>query len=462
MRRSSGCVAATEWPHAGQNRAPAGISEPQAVQCIWGSVGDIRAGLVPGFSPRADLASTVRGTRAKRARVSVGSMAPVRPVSWLREHPRAADVLFAVGLAVLAVIFHLTLHEDGASDPSIGGVLLTIGATLPLAWRRQAPATVLLVVTLFQMAMELENAIGSNWMGVLVASYTLGAYRSGRMQRRISLGVFVAVFIFVLLGVLKDYAPWQSFLTAPITFFSAIALGENMRRRRERAIELTERAERLDRERLMLAHQQVLDERARIAREMHDVVAHNVSLMVIQAAAARRQLANDPAKADEALAVVEDTGRLAMQEMRRMLGVLRQDQSGPELAPQPGLAAIGSLAQTAPDLPVEVHVTGDLSDVPSGVEVNAYRIVQEALTNVRRHAGLVRKVDVSVVRNNGSLTVEVEDDGRGAAADQTAPGFGIVGMQERVTAFGGRLTAGPRTGGGWRVRAVFPVPAAHA
>lgn len=114
------------------------------------------------------------------------------------------------------------------------------------------------------------------------------------------------------------------------------------------------------------------------------------------------------------------------------------------------------------DLPVTVHIAGDLADVPSGVEVNAYRIVQEALTNVRRHAGMVRKVEVSVVRQNGSLTVEVDDDGRGAAADQSAAGFGIVGMQERVTAFGGRLTAGPRTGGGWRVRAVFPVPAAHA
>ena len=390
-------------------------------------------------------------------------MAPERPVSWLREHPDAGDALFAAALAVISVVMHLTLHEQDASDPSIWGVLLTFGATLPLIWRRRAPGVVLVVVTLFQMGMELINAVGSNWMGVLVASYTIGAYRSGKVQRRLGLGVFVVVFGLIVLGVLKGYAPWQALLTAPITFVSAIVLGDNVRRRRERAAELAERAERAERERALMTHQQVLDERARIAREMHDVVAHNVSLMVIQAGAARRQLANDPAKADEALAVVEATGRAAMQEMRRMLGVLRAEEDGPTLAPQPGLAAIRSLAEAAPDLPVAVSVSGDMGDVPSGVEVNAYRIVQEALTNVRRHAGTVHKVDVSVVRDNGSLTIEVDDDGRGAAAEvSSGEGFGIVGMRERVATVGGKLTTGPRVGGGWRVRAVFPIPSEHA
>ena len=373
------------------------------------------------------------------------------------------DALLAVMLAVVSVVFHLTMHEDGASDPTLIGGVLSVGATLPLAWRRRSPVVVLVVVTLFQMAMELINAVGPGWMGVLVAAYTLGAYRSGQVYRRFAIAATVVVVLFVLVGVLTSYAPWQALLSAPVVFISAMVLGDNVRRRRERAAELVERAERAERERLLLAHQQVADERARIARELHDVVAHNVSLMVIQTAAARRQIAGDPAKADAALAVVEDTGRAAMQEMRRMLGLLRAGEPGGELAPQPGFSSIESLATASTDLPVSVSFTGAIDDVPAGVEVNAYRIVQEALTNVRRHAGMVRKVEVSVVRENGSLTVEVADDGRGAAAEHPATeGFGIVGMHERVAAFGGRLHTGPRVGGGWRVRAVFPVAAEPA
>ena len=141
-----------------------------------------------------------------------------------------------------------------------------------------------------------------------------------------------------------------------------------------------------------------------------------------------------------------------------MLGVLRDDTSLPDLAPQPDLSSLAGLMSSVSDLPVRVNLQGDLGDVPVGVGVNAYRIVQEALTNVRRHAGPVQQVEVSVVRGADELTVLVEDDGRGAAALQEG-GFGIQGMHERVAAFEGRLSAGPRSGGGWRVRAVFPVPA---
>ena len=385
-------------------------------------------------------------------------MTRLHPVTWLREHPFGADALFAVGTAIVAVIFHLTLHMDDASDPSVLGVVLALGATLPLAWRRRSPAVVLVVITLFQMAMEVLNAIGPDWMGALVAAYTLGAYRSGRMLWRLG-GIAVGVVVmFVVIGVVHGDAPWQAILSAPVVFIGAIVLGDNVRRRRERAHELTERAERAERERTLLAQQQVLDERARIARELHDVVAHSVSLMVIQTAAARRQMATDMSKADAALELVENTGRAAMQEMRRMLGVLRDDTTLPDLAPQPDLNSLHGLMASVSDLPVRVNLQGDLGDVPVGVGVNAYRIVQEALSNVRRHAGPVQHVEVSVVRGEAELTVQVDDDGRGAAAVQEG-GFGIQGMHERVAAFQGRLSAGPRSGGGWRVRAVFPVPA---
>ena len=237
----------------------------------------------------------------------------------------------------------------------------------------------------------------------------------------------------------------MALVSTPIMFAAAIVLGDNMRRRRERSAELVERAERAERERHLVAHQHVQEERTRIARELHDVVAHSVSLMVIQTAAARRQLLADPQGVDASLAAIEETGRTAMQEMRRILGVLRDVSGDAPLSPQPGLSAIEGLTASASDLPV-------------GVELSAFRIVQEALTNVRRHAGPVQHVDVSMVRLENSLTVEVTDDGRGAAAsDNGEPGFGLMGMRERVAAYEGQLYAGPRPGGGWRVRAIFPV-----
>jgi len=388
-------------------------------------------------------------------------MVRVNPAAWLRARPRTADWILAGTLMVVSVVFHLTLREVGYSKPSVLGVLLTIGATLPIGWRRQSPEVVLVAVSVAQAAMEGINAGGPGWMGVLIAAYTLGAYRSGRVLFRLSSGLLLAVFAFVVIGVHRGDAPWQALLSVPITFGGAVVLGDNMRRRRERSAELVERAERAERERMLLAHQHVQEERTRIARELHDVVAHSVSLMVIQTAAARRQMSSDPAGVDASLASVEATGRTAMQEMRRILGVLRDAGSEAQLAPQPGLAALEGLAASAPDLPVLVHADGDLGHLPAGIELSAFRIVQEALTNVRRHAGTVQHVDVSVVRTDGELTVEVCDDGRGAAArDATEPGFGLVGMRERVAAYDGELAAGPRPGGGWRVRATFPVGAA--
>ena len=149
-----------------------------------------------------------------------------------------------------------------------------------------------------------------------------------------------------------------------------------------------------------------------------------------------------------------------MQEMRRILGVLRDEDGQQARAPQPSLAHLDQLLATAPDLPVALHTEGDLTDVPAGIELSAYRIVQEAITNVRRHAGAVHHVDVTVQRTNGTLMVEVADDGRGASVAASPNGFGLVGMRERVAAYEGELLAGPRKGGGWRVRATFPVRSA--
>ena len=247
-----------------------------------------------------------------------------------------------------------------------------------------------------------------------------------------------------------------------------------MRRRRERADELVERAERAERERELLATQQVQLERTRIAREMHDVVAHSLSVMIIQAGAARRQLRANPDRATESLEAIEATGREAMTEMRRILGVLRDVDPGGTIAgisstdeatrsPQPSLAALDDLVAASADLPIGLHVSGDLAALPAAIELSAFRVVQEALTNIRRHAGPVRRVEVRLEHVDGALTVLIDDDGRGAsAASGEGQGYGLLGMRERVGVFGGHLDAGPRAGGGWRVRAVFPVQAVAA
>ncbi|MFM2079252.1 MAG: hypothetical protein RJA49_3142 [Actinomycetota bacterium] len=379
-------------------------------------------------------------------------------MNWLRSHPFAADALFAALITAISLVFHLTEHGEGIRQPSVWGVLLTIGATAPVAWRRREPVRVLLVVLTFQAVAEAFNFAGAGWSGVLIALYTVGSQRSGLVLRRMATLVLPVVMGFVIVGVVRGDTPWQTIISTPVLFLGALILGDNVRRRRERVAELAERAERAEQAREWEASRHVRDERTRIARDLHDVVAHSVSLMVIQATAARRQLSVDPARADAALATVEDTGRAAMTEMRRILGVLRDGTGEQSLAPQPSLAHLEALV--AGDLPVELHAQGDLEGLPQGVELSAYRIVQEALTNVRRHAGPVHRVDVSVARTAEQLVVEVVDDGRGASTMPSTNGFGIVGMRERVAAFDGDLLVGPRSGGGWRVRATFPVRAA--
>ena len=388
------------------------------------------------------------------------TMVRPRVVPWFRDHPRGADALLAVLITAISLVFHVTERGSQYHSPSVWGAVLTVAATAPIAWRRRAPLSVLGVVLVAQMLAEAFNYVGSGWSGVLIAAYTVGSERSGARVWRLAALLIPLVLAFVTWGVVRGDAPWQALISAPLMLGGAIVLGDNMRRRRERVAELAERAERAERERELLMHQHVHDERTRIARELHDVVAHSVSLMVIQTAAARRQLPVDPVRADEALATVETTGRAAMTEMRRILGVLRDDESQQSLAPQPSLSVIDDLLASAPDLPLEVHADGDLGGLPAGVELSAYRIVQESLTNVRRHAGMVQHVEVSVAMVDDELVVEVNDDGRGASASPPAePGFGILGMRERVAAYDGKLVAGPRAGGGWHVKAVFPVSA---
>jgi signal transduction histidine kinase len=224
--------------------------------------------------------------------------------------------------------------------------------------------------------------------------------------------------------------------------------------------EALDRASRLERERDALARLAVVEERGRIARDLHDVVAHSLSVVVLQADGARHVLETDPARAARALEVIGRTGREATAEMRRLLGVLRSAESAPEpeRTPQPDLIQLETLVGqvNSSGLPVTLAVTGDLSAVPASAGLTAYRIVQEALTNTLRHGGPEASAEVRAEVRPEGLSIQVLDDGRGAAAANDGAGLGLLGMRERAAAVGGQVTAGPRTGGGFRVEAWLP------
>jgi signal transduction histidine kinase len=243
--------------------------------------------------------------------------------------------------------------------------------------------------------------------------------------------------------------------------------GRNLRYRRARWAELRARAERLEHEREEQARRAVTEERLRIARELHDVIAHSLSVIAVQSAVGHHVMDSQPGQARQALAAIEATSRSALTEMRRLLGVLRQEgQTRGSLAPAPGLADLDTLIAQVQDagLRVGVHVEGQRGTVPPGVDLSAYRIIQEALTNVLKHAPCPA-ADVAICYRPDSLTVQITDQARPgpgglpahARPAGTGSGHGIIGMRERVAVFGGQFTAGPGPDGGFRVRAQFPI-----
>lgn len=252
-------------------------------------------------------------------------------------------------------------------------------------------------------------------------------------------------------------------------FILCWAWGRLTRVRRAYLTELEDRAARLERERDAQAKVAVAAERARIARELHDVVAHNVSVMIVQADGAAYVLDNNPQQAKQALTTIATTGRQALVEMRRLLGVLRTSDTTDDYVPQPGVEELPELldqVRTA-GLAVDYTTTGHPHNLPRGVELTVYRIVQEALTNVRKHGGPHAHAHVTVDYGDRELAVQIEDDGRGTTSEHLAAGgtdgqgHGLIGMRERVGMINGNLDIGPRPGGGFRIRATLPLKTAH-
>jgi signal transduction histidine kinase len=376
------------------------------------------------------------------------------------------DLAYAAVLAVISV-GALWIEPPDQSDTlrSVDalGVLLALASSLPLAWRRSHALRVFGFLAIPAIALELLTYSNAGPITVLIALYTVASV-CDRRRSLTALAVTGAAVLVVLI------ASWDELTAIDVianylVFGTAWILGDNVRTRRQYVAELEEKAVRMEAEREAQAQRAAAAERTRIARELHDVVAHSVSVMTVQAGAARRVL--DQAGADpdvrEALATVEATGREALAELRRAVGVLREDDESAGTAPQPGVADLPALVARAREagLSVELEVEGEPRPLPSGVDLSAYRIAQEAITNAIKHAGpaLAR---VLVRYGADALEVQVVDDGRGAAADPAPPGGGngLVGMRERVALFGGELRAGPRPGGGYEVKARLPFSAA--
>jgi signal transduction histidine kinase len=345
------------------------------------------------------------------------------------------------------------------------GYALVVAGSLSLFWRRRAPLAVLVIVIAVVSAMYLREYGALLSVLGLPALYAVSAHEEHRRRAWWAMVVAcVALMLAACVSVL-DTEDGFAYLTAlsMVAFLAAAITAGVLIRNRERIFVDTERrAAAAEADRLAEAERGVASERSRIAREMHDVVAHSMSVIAVQAAAGREIVHANPDKAADVFARIESVGRESLAELRRMLGVLRDSGGGDaSLSPQPGIADIAAaVAQSsASGVATELVVDGRQRDIAPGIELAAYRIVQEALTNVRKHAGRTASATVRVSYEADALVVDVTDDGSGAATSLsgTGAGHGLIGMRERVEIYGGEFTSGPRRGGGYAVRAVLPV-----
>jgi signal transduction histidine kinase len=387
--------------------------------------------------------------------------------------PPPADALIAVGLAVWGQI---DLWLVGGSFTQVPGSHAATAPflllfTLPLAWRRRCPFGVLLTVS---AAIAAESLIigrspegGEILFPILIALYSVGAYAD---RDRAVVGFFVGI-VAMAIDIVQDPNHEVASLGGVVIaagFFgvflggAAWLVGRHVRSRRIHADQFQQRALHLEREQSEFAQAAAEAERVRIARELHDVVAHSVSQMGVQAGAAERVMERDPDRARESLRSIQATSREAIRELRRLLSVLRTAEQ-PELAPQPGLVSLDPLIARAREggTPVDLRIDGEPGQIPTGVELSAYRVVQESLTNVQKHApGAATRVDVNCLSDRIELTVENDTPAVGSGEVETGRGrrgYGLVGMRERVALYGGDMTVGPRAGGGFAVRVILPI-----
>ncbi|MCW2915693.1 MAG: histidine kinase [Actinomycetia bacterium] len=377
--------------------------------------------------------------------------------AWWRRRQRLVDTLVMSPILILAFL--------GGQLEGIPQTSLNLMLCLPLIWRRRWPRAVFAFIALVCFAQWLVQVpVILTDVAVLVALYTVAAERTFRWG-------LAAVCVTLFGGVLEVIQSWggvtpgelkqnRDFLLAITVLIVGIwILGIYTHTRRAYLRSLEERAARLERERDSQVQIAMAAERARIARELHDVVAHNVSVIVVQADGATFTIDTDPQRAKRALETISATGRLALTEMRRLLGVLRENDDAGPYAPQPGVEQLTDLIDQvrAAGLPLEFTIGGVPQQLAAGMQLTLFRIVQEALTNTLKHAGPGAAGHVRLHYGDDAIEVWITDDGRGAAAGDDGRGHGLVGMRERVALYGGTVQTGPRTGGGFEIAARLPL-----
>jgi signal transduction histidine kinase len=353
---------------------------------------------------------------------------------------RIADFAIPWGVGIFLVLVVLD-EQNKSSAFTIAGLALVTVQAVALRWRRRQPERVTALELLTGVAFQLAYPDVVVPFPALFAVASLAAARPPRVSLRGLAGLIALVAMNFFTGTVED-----TVFTMAVAV-GAWALGEAARNRRVAIEEESQRA--------------IADEQARIARELHDVIAHSVSMIVVQAAAADDVFDQRPDQARAALRSIEEAGRDALRELRLLLGAVRPDGETDATAPQPGLARLDELAESVRRSGLEVGVRreGEVAALPAGLDVSAYRIVQEALTNTVRHARATR-AEVTLTRAADALELDIRDDGRALPANGDEPGgHGLVGMRERAALLGGTLEAGPQPGGGYRVHARFPIEA---
>ena len=371
-----------------------------------------------------------------------------RVLVFVRDHVFEALALLAVILAQIEI-----WRSPDENHLRLAGIALFTAGSLLL--RRSAPFAVPIAVAAGAIAFTLLDAAAaygteSMFLVLILAAWVAGSLLDVR-QAVIALGALLASSWLVFLR--APHVPATELIWVSIPICGTFVLSAAASRHSERARRAEERARQMEQE----ARQAVEEERGRITRELHDVLAHSVSVMTVQASAVRRLLRPEQEREREALMTVEETGRQALAEMRRLLGIMRTESERPALAPQPGLGTLPQLVEQVRQsgLPVELTVEGTPVRLPAGVDLSAYRIVQEALTNTLRHAGPAHAW-VAVRYEGEDVEIEVANDGASDGVNDGG-GHGLVGMRERVALCGGELRSGPRAGGGFKISARLPV-----
>jgi signal transduction histidine kinase len=383
--------------------------------------------------------------------------------AWLGRHPMVVDGVLAFCLAVIGI-------PGAVADHLLLRLPLVAAMAVPVVFRRKYPVQAFLICgCAVGVAVLTWTGPGGSLLALLVLLYTLAAYR----PRRVSVpglavcvaGALVTVAIRVPHSIGALDVVLLGVVFASGTSLVAWVLGDSMRYRRAYLTSLEDRAARLERERGTQAQIAAAAERARIARELHDVIAHHVSVMVVQADGASYALHTAPERADQALSAISQTGRQALAEMRRLLGVLRSGDERADLAPVPGLDQLRELLDQARDagMSVSLRLYGPPQALSEGAELAAYRVVQESLTNTRKHGGLAAAAAVTMSYEPDGLLLQVTDDGLGGAAPAAeGTGHGLTGMRERIEMYGGTVRAGPLPGEGYQVTARLPYACATA